>query len=201
MWSEIPQGWQIFIATCIFVILISVIKLIWTRLKRKFSEKRPLTYVYLFGQDKSLSLSHMKKQNPLRHKIKLHPVRFPQGESKTTDPPVPLKCFNWKYPKNAKLYTIVVQNKGDGTDKNIKISTDFYPNLIANVKISKEERMNIIEGGNPSASGVVLRVPELLPNEKQDCEILVNGNSLRKFEAWSEKRQKISKIFIFDIIF
>ena len=87
------------------------------------------------------------------------------------------------------------------SDRPIKISTDFYPNLIANVKISKEERMNIIEGGNPSASGVVLRVPELLPNEKQDCEILVNGNSLRKFEAWSEKRQKISKIFIFDIIF
>jgi hypothetical protein len=200
MWTKIPEGWQIFIASCIFGLFVLIVTLSWPLIKDKFWGKHPDTFIYVIGQEKSYSISQLKKQAPVRSKITMHPVIFPEGVSTLKAPDIPLKLINWGYPPNSKLYTVVVHNKGEGIDKNIKIDIDFNQNLIIHSKVSHEERVSLIEGGNPTSSFTVIKIAELLPSERQDIEILVSGKNIRSVEAWSEKLQKISNIFIFDMI-
>lgn len=163
-------------------------------------EPQPDTQVLLFGQEHSYTIGQLKEEAPIRSKITISPVRFPEGVPEVTDQEIPLKFFNWDFPEGTKLYTIVAQNKGDGIDNNIMIDIDFATNPIVSLEIDNKDRVSIIRGGKIGASRAVFEIDELLPNELQSIEIIVEGTELGNLTAWSEKLLDIEKIYIFDVI-
>jgi len=114
-------GQKIFIVGCVFTSLIFLFKWIFPYGEAKFLEKHPDTYVYLYGMERSYDFNQLKKIAPLRSKIKIVPVKFPEGVSSANDIAIPIKFFKWTYPKNTKFYILVAHNKGDGVDRKIKI--------------------------------------------------------------------------------
>ncbi len=194
------EGWKIFIASASFGLLILIVTLGWPYVKSKIWAKHPNTYVYLLGQENSYSIKQLKEEAPIRSKITLRPLKFPKGVSSLRNPDVPLKFFKWSYPENTKLYTITVHNRGDGVDRSVKIDIDFGRNPIKETKIDCEERVSLIQGGKPTGTRAVFKIRELLPNERQNIEILIEGKKVNSINAWSEKQQNIENVFIFDLI-
>lgn len=129
-------------------------------------------------------------------RISYYPINYGQF---IPDVRVPLKLFNWSYPETDKLYTITLHNRGNAVANNIRLEIEFFPNIIRYVEINHDDRMQIIEGGKPSGSRVVFRVPELLPNELQDAEILLKDKNITSSNAWEETEGEIKNIFITDM--
>lgn len=195
-WKDLPEGWKIFIVGIIVTLLFSI----WPNIKDLIFSRSPDTYVYLYGLEHSFSIKKLKSLAPIRSKITVHPIKFPKGITDVSNNDVPLKFFNWKYSKNTKLYNIVVHNKGDGIDKNIKIDINFSPSTyIKSINPYNEKRIELIQGGKPTGSRAVFEIEKLLPNERQNIEILVQGNNVKKFTAWSEIKGDILNIYIMDI--
>lgn len=96
----------------------------------------------------------------------------------------------------------MAQNNGDGIARNIRIDIHFPPNStsIESLKINNRERVTIVEGGKTTGSYAVFEIDKLLPKERQDIEILVEGKNIESLNAWSEEQQNITNIFIFDVI-
>jgi hypothetical protein len=162
--------------------------------------KHPDTYIYLIGQEHSYTINQLRTVAPVRSKIRLVPLKFPEGVSSVSNNEIPLKFSDWTYPKNTKLYTVAAHNKGDGIDRNIKIDIDFTPNSIKSVKMNHKERVSLIQGGKPTGTRAVFKIKELLPNEIQDIEILIGGKKIKSFTAWSENQQNIENVFIIDVV-
>lgn len=196
---KLTQGWKIFFASSTVVLLALVVTLAWPHIEDTIWGKHADSYVFLIGQEHSYTIDQLKELAPIRARIGLVPVRFPEGVSSVSEPWIPVKLFDWSYPEGTKLYTIVAHNRGDGIDRNIKIKVDFTPNLIKSVKINHKERVSLIEGGE-SGSFAVLKINELLPDERQDIELLIGGKDIKSVEAWSENLQNIKKVFILDLV-
>jgi len=79
------------------------------------------------------------------------------------------------------------------------IKINFNESRIRSVKISNEDRMRILEGGK-TGSFIVLEIDELLPEERQNVQILVKGKSVPSLSAWSQSNHHIENIFIMDLI-
>ena len=199
MMRKITEGWKIFILGVVFSLFSWLfIELIFPYIKDKFLERHPNTYIYTIGQEYSYTIDQLKTTAPIRSIICLRPVKFPQGITSVSNSDIPIKFFNWTYPKNTKLYTITAQNKGEGIDKNIKIDIDFTPFLIKSIKIHHEKRVSLIQGGEPEFRAV-FKIEELLPGENQDIEILLKGKKIKSLDAWSELEQNLKYIFIIDL--
>jgi hypothetical protein len=169
--------------------------------KDKLWVRHPDIYVCAYGMDNSsYTFDQLSGQGPMRYKITIIPIQFPEGVSSIENIDVPLWFFNWTYSDDEKLYIVTAQNKGDGVARNTEIDIDFAPNSIASVNITNEERVRIIQGGEPTGTRAVFEIPELLPRERQHVEILIQGKSIKSLDAWSESEGTIKNVFIQDIV-
>lgn len=199
-WKELSQAWQICIVSLTVICLIAVVTLIWTNVPEPIPEEDSDVYIYLIGQEHSYTIDQLKELAPIRSKIRIVPIEFPSGIPTIQDVDLLIKLFEWNYPENAKLYTVVAHNKGDGIGRNIMIDINFTPNSIKELEISNEERVSLIQGGKPTGTKAIFLIGELLPNERQDVEILVEGKDVPSVEVWSEGEGNIEKIFILDLV-
>lgn len=154
----------------------------------------PATYLCVYGQESSCFPSG-RGMMP----IKFIPIQVP---GKAPSLMAPMNLFVWKHPKGWKLYTIVCENRKEVIDSNIKI--DIYLPMgssIRSVEISNTDRMLILNGGQKTSSFVSLHIPQLLPDERQECRILIKGTEIREIKAWSEKMGFFEEIFIYDMVF
>ena len=132
--------------------------------------------------------------------LTIKPIKFPSGVSNVDHLWIPTNFYNCTYSKNAKYYSIGVHNRGDGTAKNVKIKIDFdLLDSIKSVEILHEDRIEIIEGGI-TGSYIVFRIPELLPDEKQNIDLLINHKNFESIEVWSETEGDVKNIYIFDMV-
>lgn len=171
----------------------------WPYIQDKIWAKHPLTYVYCYGMEHSYTIDQLKEEAPIRSKITIVPIQFPEGVSSVQDNEIPIRLFNWTYSDDEKLYIITAHNKGDGIARRLKIDIDFTPTSIRSLEINNDERVKVIQGGEPTATRVVFEIDELLPDELQDVQILVSGNSIKSVNVWSESEATVKNIFIFDI--
>ena len=194
----LPENWKIFIATTIVAIILLGITLGWPHIQDRIWGKHSDTYIVVFGMDKSYNLNQLKEQAPVRSKIKMTAIQFPEGVSSLPNTQTPVSFFEWEYAENQKLYTITADNRGEGIANNIKIDIDFTPNSIEFVKINHEDRVKIIQGGE-TGTRVVFKIDELLPEEVQDIKILITGKNIKSIDAWSESKGNIKNIYIMDL--
>lgn len=194
---RITIGVLIAIIAVLATIVFGVLDLppIQDRLWRRHSD----TYVYVYGMEHSYTIEQLEEQAPIRSKITIVPIQFPEGVSSVEDNQVPMWFFNWTYSDDEKLYIVTANNKGDGVARNTKVDIDFTPNSISSVEINNEERVKIISGGNPLGTRIVFEIDELLPDELQYIEILVHGKSVESLDVWSESEDTIDNVFILDI--
>lgn len=193
----LPLEWQIAIITTLIVVIIAILG--WPTIQDKLFKKHPDPYVCLYGMNHSYSINQLKESAPIRSKITISPIQFPEGVSSIEANEIPIMLFNWTYSDNEKLYVMTAYNKGDGVARKLKVDIDFTPNSIVSVNITNEERVKIIQGGKPTGTRVVFEIDELLPDERQDVQILVYGKSIKSVDVWSETKGTIKNIFIFDI--
>lgn len=169
------------------------------RIYDAFQMKHPDTYVFLVGQENSYTEAQIKTEAPCRAKINIIPIQFPKGISSVSETELPIKFFEWTYPENTKLYTIAVENRGSGIERNIMIDISFTPSIIQSLEISSTNRINLNRGGQGSTRAI-FEIDELLPHELQDVEIVVNGINSPVFEVWSEERESIGMVFVLDVV-
>ncbi len=200
MTIKISENWKIFIATTIVVIIIFVSGISWPYIEDKICGKHSDIYICIFGMDNSYNLEQLKEQAPVRSKIQIIPIQFPEEGSSISNTQVPLKFFDWNYTGYQKIYIVTAENRGEMTAENIKIDIDFTPNSIEFVKINHEDRVKIIQGGKPTGTSVVFKIDELLPEKVQDIEILITGKNIKSFNAWSESKGDIKNIYVMDIV-
>ena len=196
----LSENWKIFIASTIVAIIILGIGISWPYIEDRIWGKHSDTYICIFGMDNSYNLEQLKEQAPVRSKIHIIPIQFPEEGSSISNTQVPLKFFDWNYSENQKIYIVTAENRGERTAENIKIDIDFTPNSIEFVKINHEDRVKIIQGGKPTGTSVVFKIDELLPEEVQDIEILITGKNIKSFNAWSESKGDIENIYVMDIV-
>ncbi len=154
----------------------------------------PATYLFIFGQENSFFPTERS-----RTPIKLVPINIPD---KAPSIMAPMNLFVWKHPKGWKLYTIVCENRTAVIDSNIKIDISLpMGSSIRSVEISNKDRMSILNGGKKTSSFVSLHIPQLLPDERQECRILIKGTEIREIKAWSEKMGSFEDFYIYDMVF
>lgn len=193
----LPMEALIAIIGILAMVIIGILS--WPRMQDRLFGKHPDTYVCCYGMEYSYTISQLKAEAPVRSRIRLQPIKVPEGFSGDFGSEVPLKLFDWTYSQGEKLYTITAHNKGDGIARNTQVDIDFTPNSIRFVKINNQERVKLIRGGKPTSSRAVFKIAELLPDEVQDVEILISGKNIKSFNAWSENQGDINNVFVFDI--
>jgi len=193
----LPLEWQIAIITTLIVVIVAILG--WPTIQDKWFKKHPDTYVCLYGMNHSYTIDQLKETAPIRSKITLVPIQFPEGVSSLKDTEIPVMLFNWTYSDDEKLYVVTAYNKGHGVARKLKVDIDFTPNSIVSVNITNEERVKIIQGGKPTATRAVFEIDELLPDERQAVQILVYGKSIKSVDVWSETEGTVKNVFIFDI--
>lgn len=190
-WYKDPK----IIIPSLLMILLFIGGLSWPYIQDELWGMHPDTYICVIGMDDSSAFFPSND-----YKLTLKPIKFPSGVSTLDNLWIPVQLYNWTYSKNAKYYSLLVHNRGDGTAKNVKIKIDFdLIDSIKSVEISHEDRIEIIEGGI-TGSYIVFRIPELLPDEKQNIEILINHKNFESIKVWSETEGDVKNIYIFDII-
>ena len=107
---KLTEGWKIFLAGVIMTVFLTLF-IPW--LIDWISGNHPNTHVYLIGQDHSYTIAQLKEKAPVRSKITIHPIKFPNGISSLEVPWIPINFFNWEYSKEEKLYTVTAQNRGE----------------------------------------------------------------------------------------
>jgi hypothetical protein len=158
------------------------------------AQERPDTYIFLYGQEYAYPPG-------VNLKITLKPIKFPEGMSSVSDPDVPVRSFQWAYPEGTKLYTLVASNRGNMTDRNVKIEVDFDPNSTSIQSIDMDTEVQLLDGGKVGASYAIFKIGELLPDVRQGVRIVTSGNDVKSLTGWSEITKDLEKIFIIDILF
>src|SRR4030042_2990219 len=198
--KKLTQGWKIFIATSVIAILGTALFSIlgWPYVQDALWSKHPDVNIYVYGMDHSYSPEELKQQSTCSN-INITAVKFPEGVSSISNFPGYVGYFNWSYPENVKLYEILINNRGEGIARNIKVDINFDPFLIVSLNIENKDRVKIIEGGHITGSYSVFEINELLPNELQIIEIAVNGKTIPSIDVWSENQGIIKNVYILDI--
>jgi len=102
------------------------------------------------------------------------------------------------YPLGTEFIAVVCQNQGKSIDTNIKIRVTFDKALIGALRVHKENRMQVIEGGEKS-SYATLHIPQLLPGEAQQASIELSSACVIDATLWSENSGDSKEIFIFKV--
>ncbi len=130
-----------------------------------------------------------------RKKITISPIMAPRT---LKDQSFPIHKSSLKYPPGTKFITISCQNQGTSIDMNIKVKVVFEKALIRALRITKENRMQVIEGGGRS-SFATLHIPQLLPGETQTASILISSACKIEATLWSENSGDSKEIFIYEV--
>jgi hypothetical protein len=193
----LTENWKIFFASALVAFIVLFITLGWPYLVEKFSNK-PDTCIFLFGYEKpSINLDNGIPNNLT---VSVTPIKFPEGkEDSVQDVNIPIMPKQlWTLPNNERIYTLVIENKGEETAKNVKIDIDFSPSSIVSLNISNEERLSRITGG-VGGTRLVLNADELLPGEIQAMDMIMEGGYFKSIEAWSETEGTLKSIYIVKI--
>jgi len=194
----LPLEAQITIIGILIAVIVAILG--WPHIQDQIFKKHPDTYVCCYGMNHSYTIDQLKENAPIRSKITIVPIQFPEGVSSVQDNEIPIMLFNWTYSDDEKLYIMTAYNKGDGVARKLKVDIDFTPNSIVSVNITNEERVKIIQGGEPTGTRIVFEIDELLPGERQAVQILVYGKSIKSVDVWSETEGTVKNVFIFDIV-
>lgn len=187
--KRLSENWKIFILSTIVLIIVLGITLSWPYIQNELWGKHPDTHIVVVGMDES---------PPPFTNITMKSIKYPSGVS-NIDLWMPYRMFNWTYSNNSKYYMVVPQNKGDGTAKNVKIKINFNFASIQSINIHYDNRIKII-GGGITGSFVEFLIPELLPNERQEIDLMVNNKNFESISVWSEMEGDIKNIYIYDMV-
>lgn len=147
----LPIEAQIAIISILIAIIFSILG--WPYIQDRLFGKYPDTDVRLYGMNQSYNIGQLEEQTFIRSIITLVPIQSPQGVSSLQDAQVPpMFLFSWTYPDDEKLYVMTAYNKGDGIARKLKVDIDFTPNSIVSVNITNEQRVKIIERGQPTGT-------------------------------------------------
>lgn len=130
--------------------------------------------------------------------IRLSPIRAPRD---VIDSRIPLVFDKNRLSQGQMLFSVTYQNTGLQIEEKIKIKITFNHAPIEQIKIDKEQRMHIIEGGGKGASSVTFYIPESLPNEMQTAQLVVSADIFPNVEFWTKQSHSSDEVFIYDIIF
>lgn len=89
-------------------------------------------------------------------KVSLSPVEVPKGVTDLRGPDIPIGLFSRKLPSGSKLFTISIRNRGNGTDRNVKVDVNLGQGGLQKLDIDNPERLSCIQGGKPTGSRAVL---------------------------------------------
>ncbi len=164
----------------------------------------PNVYVTLWGIDSSFSGNNPMLLHPHGGYTDINPIKYPSGSNPI--PPVMLyepgrypwqyDNFSYNFSNDQKLYILNINNTGKVTANNVYIKLDMG-NLIQNISVYHPNRVNIVNGGL-DCTYVELQINELNPNEYQEIEILLDGNSVKSLSVSSDNENNIDKIYILD---
>ena len=167
-------------------------------LKPAKDEESSDTHIYLVGQEESYTRDEIGAAMAFHYET----IEIPEGVSEIPNVHFPLRLFEWNYSDETKFYTLVVHNKGNATDANVKIDIYFDPNStrIESINIDKENRVELIDGGIGGSYAEFI-VNELVPDEDQDITLVTKGKELQYLRGWSENHRNIKMIYIMELVF
>lgn len=197
---SLSEGWTIFIVGSILTICILVITY-RNSIIDKIKGNRPNVCLFAYTLDRTYSMEELKKLFPNHVKTQISCVKSPTKEP-IKDATVPFAIGVWNYSEKEDLLQIIIENMGTKIAKNIKIDLSFLkpPNsAIKHITILQENRIKKILGGN--GSFVSFKLEELLPEERQEIDIVYSGEGLEDIQLWveNEKFNPEEKIWIFRI--
>ena len=161
--------------------------------------------ILIFAIDKSYSTDELRALSPEYCPITLHPLLAPKHGRDAQNAIVPVVCEHWSYPPLTVICRLQFENTGKAAARNIVLSLHFRhgegPSRIGRMMIEHPDRIGVIHGGEKSGSFVTLRAASLLPNERQEVQILTHPCDGLQVEAWDANRRPIRNIYAWQFIF
>jgi len=166
---------------------------------------RPRVRILIFATDRSYTIDELRQLSPGHSDIALHPILEPKARQDVQNVVMPLVIESWHYPPLTVKYRVQLENIGSAPANDVVVSLGFRhgekPSPIGRINMPHSERIEIIEAGGQGTSFVKLRVPSLLPNERQEVEIFAHSCDHLEVDGWDGNRRPIRNIYAWQTIF